>query len=163
MRELFPFFNRTGAALACGLVLWAGAARADDHERGPRVPMLPLYVQECGACHIAYAPGLLPAASWKAMMGNLSQHYGSDASLDDPGTAHAISAWLNMNAATRSRMLEPPPEHRISRAAWFVRKHDEVPRAAWSRPSIRSAANCGACHPNAAEGDFEEDDVRIPR
>lgn len=163
MRNVIFFIGRAGAMLACGLLLWTGAARAGDHERGARVPLLPLYVQECGACHVAYAPGLLPAASWKAMMGSLSQHYGTDASLDDPAVVHAISAWLSANAATRSRMLEQPPEHRISHAAWFVRKHDEVPRAAWSRPSIRSASNCGACHPNAAQGDYEEHDVRIPK
>jgi hypothetical protein len=47
-----------------------------------------------------------------------------------------------------------PPEDRITRSAWFIRKHDEVPAAAWQRPAIRSAANCGACHPKADQGDL---------
>jgi hypothetical protein len=52
---------------------------------------------------------------------------------------------------------------RITETRWFVRKHDEVPRATWSRKSIGSAANCVACHRQAEQGNFEEDAVRIPK
>jgi hypothetical protein len=52
---------------------------------------------------------------------------------------------------------------RISETRWFVRKHDEVPRATWSRKSIGSAANCVACHRQAAQRNFEEDAVRTPK
>ena len=63
------------------LLLAAGAAaavpaRADGDKA--RVPLLPAYVQECGSCHVAFAPGLLPASSWQHLMGNLKAHYGSD-------------------------------------------------------------------------------------
>ena len=44
----------------------------------------PAYVQECGSCHAAYPPGMLPARSWQRVMGGLDRHYGSDASLDAP-------------------------------------------------------------------------------
>ena len=54
-------------------------------------------------------------------------------------------------------------EDRITRAAWFVRQHDEVPAETWKRASIKSAANCSACHSRADQGDFDEDNVRIPR
>jgi hypothetical protein len=33
----------------------------------------------------------------------------------------------------------------------------------WKRASIKSAANCGACHSGAARGDFDEDRVKIPQ
>jgi hypothetical protein len=38
--------------------------------------------QECGACHMAFQPGLLPAASWRQVMSGLAKHFGEDASLD---------------------------------------------------------------------------------
>ena len=44
---------------------------------------LPRYAQECAACHMAYPPGLLPAASWHRIMGRLERHFGSEASLDE--------------------------------------------------------------------------------
>jgi len=44
--------------------------------------MRKVYQQECAACHLAYPPGLLPAASWQRPMGNLPKHFGTEASLD---------------------------------------------------------------------------------
>jgi mono/diheme cytochrome c family protein len=61
------------------------------------------------------------------------------------------------------RVREAPPEDRITRSARFLRKHDEVPAGAWKRPAVKSPANCSACHTQAAEGDFNEHAVRIPR
>jgi mono/diheme cytochrome c family protein len=145
--------------------LFSSAARADDeHEgqRGRRVPLLPKYQQECAACHIAYPPGMLPAASWQKLMATLPRHYGSDASLD-AASVKELSGWLSANAGTYKRVSEAPPENRITRSAWFVRKHDEVPTSAWKRAAVKSASNCSACHTQAAQGDFNEHNVRIPR
>lgn len=151
-------------ALAAGLLCsLAPAAMADDHAGRPAVPLLPAYQAECGACHVAYPPGLLPAAAWQRVMQNLPQHYGTDASLE-PAQVAALSAWLQAHAGTARRMgTAAPPQDRITRSAWFTREHDEVPAAAWQRPAIKSPANCGACHPKADQGDFNEHQVRIPR
>jgi mono/diheme cytochrome c family protein len=149
----------TLAGVLAGATL-AIPARADDH--GPRVPLLPAYQQECGSCHVAFPPGLLPAASWQRLMGKLSQHYGTDASLDAATTA-SLSAWLGAHAGTPKRVREEPPQDRISRSAWFVRKHDEVRPATWKLPAVKSAANCAACHTQADQGDFSERRIRIPR
>jgi len=151
-------------ALPClaALSLLAGAARADDDMRSPRVPPPPSYVQECGSCHVAYPSRLLPAASWQHLMANLPHHFGSDASLDAT-TTRTLSVWLAANAGGGKRGSEAPPEDRITRAAWFVREHREVGAADWKRPAIKSAANCAACHRGAELGDFNEHDIRIPR
>lgn len=122
------------------------------------------FQQECAACHTPYAPGLLPAASWQRLMSKLGQHYGTDASLDATST-RAIGQWLQANAASYKRVREEPPQDRITRSEWFQRKHrpGEVPADVWKRPAVGSPANCGACHVNAAQGEFNEHDVRIPR
>ncbi len=148
------------------IALWALAActsgaMADDHGH-TMVRLLPKYQQECGSCHTAYSPALLPAASWGRIMGNLSQHFGSDASLDAT-TLKELSAWLNAHAGGYKRRHEEPPQDRITRSAWFVREHDEVSAATWKLAAVKSAANCGACHTQADTGDFRERNIRIPR
>lgn len=145
-------------AVACSVLL-AFPAIADG---GKRVPLLPAYSQECASCHIAFPPGMLPAASWQHLMANLSKHYGTDASLD-PATTRLLASWLAANAGTWKRVGEVPPEDRITRSAWFIRKHHEVSPATWKLPGVKSAANCSACHPKAEQGDFNEHDIRIPR
>jgi Dihaem cytochrome c len=153
-----------GALLAVTMAAsLAGSARADSVGTPANAP--PAYRTECGACHLAYPPGLLPASSWQRLMVDLPRHFGSDASLDAAMTAE-LSTWLQANAASFKKVRrnpEAPPEDRITRSAWFVREHREVATGVWRRTSIGSAANCGACHSNAAQGRFSEHELRIPR
>ncbi|MBK1689590.1 diheme cytochrome c [Rubrivivax gelatinosus] len=161
------------AGLAGGAAAWAHRHGDEEHERHERrehgdrdgrraaVAALPAYEQECGgSCHVAYPPGMLPAESWKRVMAGLDQHYGSDASLD-AATQKTIAAWLDTHASRRTRST--PPEDRITRSAWFERKHDELRASVWQRKAVGSPANCAACHPRAEQGDFEEHDVKIPK
>ena len=150
--------------LIAASALLASAAHADDHGRRMPVQMPKAYVQECAGCHMAYPPGLLPAASWQRMMGGLDKHYGTDASLD-AATVQQLSTWLQANAGTtqRARAEGPPPEDRITRTRWFARKHEDIAPNVYKRPAIKSAANCMACHTGAERGDFDDDNVRIPK
>jgi Dihaem cytochrome c len=160
-RARFGPLAASALAFAAGIVLCTPAA-ADGDSRTMQLPLLPSYKAECAACHIAYPPRLLPAASWQRLMTQLPKHFGTDASLD-AATVTALSTWLSANAAAGRRMAQPPAEDRITRSAWFMRKHDEVPAATWKRASIKSASNCVACHTGADQGDFNEHNVRIPR
>ena len=115
---------------------------------------------ECGSCHIAYPPQLLPAASWRQLMAGLPRHFGTDASLDAASTAE-IGAFLERNAGSGRRGGEAAP--RITATRWFLHKHDEVSAAAWKNPRVKTASNCSACHSGAERGDFDEHAVRMPR
>ncbi|MCP9759957.1 cytochrome C [Aquitalea sp. S1-19] len=160
------------------LTLGAGFAVADDdgeHHgekkyKRPKQLSVPLsapkvWRAECGSCHIAYPPGLLPPAAWKQQMDTLKNHYGSNATLDK-ADEQAIRDFLAATSSVNRLALEPsakagePP--RISTTAWFIRKHDEVRADVWRRKSVGSAANCVACHAGAEKGDFDEDRVKIP-
>jgi nitrate/TMAO reductase-like tetraheme cytochrome c subunit len=116
---------------------------------------------ECASCHMAYPPGLLGHKNWQSIMSGLDKHFGTDASLDAKTQAE-ISQWLIKNAATREKYAAFAPENRITKTAWFIRKHDEVRVDVWKRAGVKSPANCSACHADAVKGDFEEDRVRIP-
>ncbi|MGE5093942.1 MAG: diheme cytochrome c [Betaproteobacteria bacterium] len=149
------------AALAMALAATATAFAGDGHHAA-RVAYPPQYAQECGSCHVAYPPGMLPAASWQRITAALSRHFGTDASLDAP-QLKSISSWLQSNAGTYRRVDAQPAQDRITRSAWYIRKHDEVRADVWKRAAVRGPSNCSACHPNAAEGSFNEHDIRIPR
>jgi mono/diheme cytochrome c family protein len=150
------------ALLAFVSAICALPAFADSN--AATVPLLPTYKQECAACHIAYPAGMLPAGSWKRLMGGLNKHYGTDASLDTKSLAE-ISGWLEGHAGTYKRVNEIPPEDRITKSTWFIRKHNEreVSPAVWKRASVGSASNCIACHANASQGSFSERDIKIPK
>lgn len=142
------------SALAALTLAAAGPAQADSQR--PNVPLLPKYQQECAACHIAYPPGMLPAGSWARMTRTLDKHYGTDASLDD-ASVREISRWLQANAGTYKRVKEEPPQDRITQTAWFVRKHRELDATVWRHVSVKSAANCAACHTRADQGEYDDD------
>ena len=146
-------------AITLAALLASTAAQAD---RAPRVTPLPSYQQECASCHVAFAPGMLPAVSWQRLMANLPKHFGTDASLD-AATTKELSGWIQAHAGTYKRVREEPPHDRITRTAWFDRKHHEVSAATWKLASVKSAANCGACHTQADNGDFNERNIRTPR
>ena len=144
------------------LTIAASAARAD------RLPVLKnaAYQEECASCHMAYPPQMLDAASWRAVMNGLPRHFGSDASLDEQRRL-AITDFLVQNAGGRKTGItvdnQGKPLLRISESAYFVRKHREIAPAVFQRPSIKSPANCTACHTGAADGNYSEHAVRIPK
>jgi len=145
------------AAAAC--LLAAGPTRAGTVEGpGPSDPAA-TYRQECGACHAAFAPRLLPPSSWNALMADLPRHFGTDASVD-PAIRKRLAAWLDSQGAARRAR---PESDRITRSEWFRHEHSGFAADAWSRPSIKSPSNCGACHRGADSGVFDEHDVRVPR
>ena len=150
---------------ACAVLLAAAfavpAARADSRRSMP-LAVPPAYTQECAGCHLAYPPpGLLPAASWQRLMGSLESHFGSDASLD-AATVRDLGRWLQAHAGTTKRVSEAPPQDRITRSAWFERKHRRIDAQVWRLASVKSAANCAACHIGAEQGRFDDDALRLP-
>lgn len=152
--------TRMSLGLGVSVLMLCGAALADSDRLAPR-QVLPLYQQECAACHLAYPPGLLSASSWSRIMKGLENHYGSDASLD-PKSVAQIGQWLQTNAGTYKRVTEAPPQDRITRAPWFERKHRRIEAAVWKHASVKSAANCAACHTRADKGWFDDEDLKFP-
>jgi hypothetical protein len=117
---------------------------------------------ECGGCHLAYQPSLLPAPAWRRIMAALDKHFGTDATIDARAAAE-IGAFLETNAAEGRKRGNDSGALRISETPWFRRKHDEVAASTWKNAKVRSAANCTACHAGAERGDFDEHSVSIPR
>jgi len=169
------------AASSLVLILSAGICFGDDDDRGIEfwkgvsgvAPVTnALYKDECGSCHFAYQPGLLPERSWKEIMRNLADHFGDNAELSS-GSYQQINAYLSENSADRSNdrrskkiMRSIPPMStplRITDTAYIKHKHDEIPsRYISGNNKVGSLSRCDACHQNAQEGSYSEGQVRIP-
>jgi len=129
----------------------------------------PAYIKECGACHMAYHPSLLPASSWHGLMGHLGQHFGEDAGLPAELTAQ-LDDWLTTNAAenwdtqaaNRLRKVDAAEPWRMTKAPWWKRRHREVSDLVFQQKTVKSRANCAACHQDAQQGRFDPQSIHIP-
>ena len=132
----------------------------------------PAYKEECGSCHLAYPPGLLPARSWRKVMLELESHFGDNAELDAE-THQSITEFLLTNSADKSEYRRSKKFSRsinyndapvrISETPYFKHEHDEIPaRLVTTNSKVNSFSQCDACHAKAEQGSFNEHDVRIP-
>ena len=156
-RLLFDLTARGTSLLLTGALLAVDAEARSRNDAADNAT----WRAECGSCHVAYPPALLPATEWHQLMGSLDRHFGADASVDVKAAAE-IDAFLSAHAgkdASRPVAAEP----RITTTRWFRRKHDEVSAVLFRSTSVKTAANCGACHPGAVAGDFNEHAVKVPR
>jgi hypothetical protein len=159
------------AIMLGGALTLAGLGLADHWERegwegrprGLRPVEDPRVLKECGACHMAYQPGFLPARSWEKIMSNLKDHFGDNAALDE-AAAKSITAYLVANASD-ARGGAPAkdgaePVIRISELPWFKAEHGRRGRVSpesLKRHKAKSASDCKACHPGAEQGYFDDD------
>jgi cytochrome c553 len=155
--------------LAVPLVAWADDDDDDEEEteggsgRSTAVsratPEWQRYSAECGSCHLAFPPSMLPARSWRALLGGLNDHFGQNAELDQ-ATSAKLRTFLEANAG---RDVAGPTPLRITSLPWWQHEHHKVSAAVYQRPSITTPANCAACHQGANQGAFGEHQVKIPR
>ncbi len=176
-------------ALLCGaLLLTSGAAAADQNFWnwiGPGtvagfrgIGVQPVenkqYKEECGSCHFAYQPGLLPARSWEKLLTPeaLHDHFGEVADLDKD-TLQTIRAYAIDNASDKSyyhisrkvnaSLSSTETPLRITEVRYIKRKHHGIPEnMVKGNKDVKSLSYCNACHTKAEQGIFKEDTVSIP-
>jgi cytochrome c553 len=155
----------------------SSAALSDEwmwSKRGHSLPPVDnqSYAEECGSCHFAYQPALLPAASWKKLLSRLENHFGENAELPQQALLE-LNAYLDANAADKvsgykradkiMRSLGNVAPLRITEVPYIHYKHHEIPsRIIKNNPDIRSLSNCANCHTRAETGSYAERDIRIP-
>jgi hypothetical protein len=145
----------TALLAALFALLAAPPARAFENERLPPVTHAAT-LKECGECHMAFQPALLPAESWSRIMDGLKDHFGDDASLP-ADVAADIRTYLTRHAGiTRHACRGDGRLTRITDQRWFVREHP-LGGDVWKKPDVRSKANCEACHRDAARGRYEDE------
>jgi cytochrome b len=127
------------------------------------------YRTECGACHWAFHPSLLPKSSWEQLVAQLDQHFGEDASLpadkkDEIGRYLAIysaDSW-DTEAANRFRLVSATDPMRITKTSYWVAKHRQIDPKIFQSPAVKSSSNCIACHKDAGTGRFDDQRIEMP-
>jgi cytochrome b len=142
-------------------VKFVGAGLADNAQ----------WREECGSCHVAFHPNLLPSRSWQRLMAEQQQHFGADLGLDAP-TSAALLAFLTANSADShsteasfkiDRLLKPADVPlRITETPYWIKKHRDIAATDWQSPQVKSKTNCAACHSDAEAGTFQDSAMRIP-
>jgi hypothetical protein len=168
--------------LLTGSVAARGSFDPKAAEKGGFAPAADaIYQSECGACHFAYLPGLLPARSWEDLLTKSNEHFGETLSLDPESLRH-IRNFLTTNAADRSDflgsevMLRRLPEKftplRITNLPAFKGYHFSVLYKMGlerglhsvrdlSPNAIKAVLNCNTCHERAAAGSFAQREIVI--
>lgn len=134
--------------LAAAFALAATAAKAETF------PVIKdkTVLEVCGECHMAFPPQTLPAKVWESMIGDLSNHFGEDASIES-GKIKAVTAYHVKNASDVSNVRAARKWRssgsfaRIIDAPRFNKKHGNCPNSIWKHEKVRSKSNCLACHP----------------
>jgi cytochrome c551/c552 len=144
--------------IVVGLCAAAGQAIAQDHAAATTL-------KECGACHMAFPPQLLPARSWQKIMSGLADHFGENADLAEPTRAE-IAAYLVAHAADAPgiangwvflRGVDPSAVPlRITQLPFWKTAHSEIPASEFKSVKVKSAANCLACHRSGGQGESGE-------
>jgi hypothetical protein len=129
------------------------------------------YTENCGACHFAYQPGLLPSGSWDKILKGLADHFGEAVELD-PESMNAIDEYLKAHAADNSpaklsnkimKSIGNQTPLRITQVPYIQREHHEIEPQVFERETIGSFSNCVACHTTAEKGVYDDDAVTIPK
>lgn len=151
---------------AVTLLISASTIHADE---GVRVPAIDhaTTLKECGECHLAFPPQMLPARSWEKLMDDLANHFGENASLDQV-VRDDIASYLASHAADApttkggARFIKGLAADaiplRITETPYWKTEHAEIRDDRYKDPKTKSKANCIACHRTAEKGEFLEED-----
>ncbi|MDH5694222.1 MAG: diheme cytochrome c [Gammaproteobacteria bacterium] len=132
------------------------------------------YKEECGSCHLAYPPGLLPSASWQKLLNKkaLADHFGDSAELDEE-TRKELELYALDNAAEKSYYKRPrkimaslgtdEAPLRITEIPYIREKHEDIPsEKIKGNKKVGSLSQCDKCHRQAQNASFDDDTVLIP-
>ncbi len=138
----------------------------------PAITDNPTWRSECGDCHMAYSPLLLPARSWNKLLNTQDNHFGEDLSLEPDTikeirqylTAHSAEKNLNREAAYKINRSIPADQIplQITKTPYWMDKHDGIQDSVWKQDNVRSKGNCSSCHFDADKGTFQDAAMHIP-
>lgn len=160
-----------GSGLLAGVLIFGAYGVVINVKAGEQNPYVrdTTYIEECGACHLAYAPGLLPEKSWTGIMQGLADHFGENAELDAETSAYiadylARYALKGGHPSRISQFLRNMPEApplRITLLPGFIAAHDIVrERLELDEFAEGFLSPCVDCHRTANSAVFDKELLR---
>lgn len=139
--------------------------------KGPALPDNTLWREECGECHFAFHPTLLPERSWRRIFAEQHEHFGEDLDLDDDTLMELLA--FHIKYSSESGLIEPARKilyytptneipTQVTETHYWKIKHKDIDPKYWKHEKVRTKANCSACHLDADRGTYEDSDMRLP-
>jgi len=161
----FLLFNCCLLSVASEVARDNSSAQIGD-DLTPRFIIDETYKDECGSCHIAYPPMLLPTKSWQKLMSGLEDHFDESADLDSETVAHILDYLNQHSLETESgsivshwqETIPDKPPIRITELSIFLSDHKEPYKLLGdSAEEPGFFAPCRDCHKEAEDGIFSKD------
>jgi len=136
-----------------------GASAQSHLNYPPGAP--PAILSECNDCHLIYPAQMLPQRSWQAILADLANHFGDDATVSNDKRT-AILAYYSANAtdgpSTTGRgklFISGLPDSvtplRITAMPWWNQMHADYDFGGGKHIDMKTASNCLACHSSDAQ------------
>lgn len=151
--------QRSPLVLLGVLVVWSSLMGISLAQMGPVAPVgtvdvVPsnqqfgqeLYIENCGSCHLAVPPAVLPTQTWRQLL-NDPRHYGVEVPLLLNPTLSLV--WNYLQAYSRPYPGDEVLPFKVENSRFFRALH---PRVEVERPI--QLTGCVTCHPGAADFDF---------
>ena len=107
---------------------------------------LELYQENCGTCHMALPPAVMPRETWQQLLQD-REHYGVGLQL--PIDPPRLLIWQYLQFASRPLASDEETPYRLRNSRYFQALH---PRVKIEDPITISS--CVQCHPGAMKYDF---------
>jgi hypothetical protein len=105
-----------------------------------------IYLENCGSCHIALPPQVMPTQTWQGLLQD-SEHYGIQIPLlKDP---NRLMLWNYLQVFSRPVSEEEPIPYRMAQSRYFKALHPLV-----KLPRPLNPISCATCHPQADNFNF---------
>ncbi len=135
------------------------------------LPENALWQEECGSCHLAYFPAMLPQRSWEKLFSQQAEHFSEDLSLDSEtimplksyahryaGKTFSIEAFWKIQNSIRPG--DTPI--RITQTPYWKNKHLNIANDVWRLEQVVGKFNCEACHRDANHYWFDDTAIVLP-
>ncbi len=106
-----------------------------------------LYLENCASCHVPLPPEVLPSETWRRLLREPQQHYGTQ--LKPIIGPSLVIMWDYIRAYSRPEKEKQPLPYRISESYYFKALHPRV-----KIPQPVKPASCVTCHPGAPEYNY---------
>lgn len=106
-----------------------------------------LYLENCGSCHVALPPEVMPTDTWRQLLLDLNEHYGN--SVEPILRPSLLAMWSYIRQFSRPLKEKEATPYRLTQSRYFKALHPQVKFPETVRPST-----CVSCHPGVPQYDY---------
>lgn len=101
-------------------------------------------------------------------MGDLENHFGDDASLDEDVNKNILTFLLKNSAETSTMQaswnflnsIGDKDIIALTKTSYWEKKHKDIPKDVFKNEKVKSVANCKACHSDIEKGLIENENIK---